>query len=88
MLGIDDEVLSAISTPVGPVAGAIMGVFVLLVIAVYCYRHQVTRLVESRVSAGSGSRLYPAADDDDEEIRFDHEGSKVDNGTRPLFEFK
>jgi hypothetical protein len=33
--------LGQIGTPVGPVAAGIMVVFVLLVIAMYAYRHQV-----------------------------------------------
>ena len=33
-----------IGTPVGPVAAGIMVVFVLLVIAMYAYRHQVGRM--------------------------------------------
>uniref|UniRef100_A0A2C9LCW0 Uncharacterized protein n=1 Tax=Biomphalaria glabrata TaxID=6526 RepID=A0A2C9LCW0_BIOGL len=31
------------STPVGPVAGGIMGCFLLLALGVYCYRHHVHR---------------------------------------------
>ena len=31
------------STPVGPVAGGIMACFLVLALAVYCYRHHVSR---------------------------------------------
>ena len=31
------------STPVGPVAGGIMGCFLILALGVYCYRHHVHR---------------------------------------------
>lgn len=37
-----DEV-SAKSAPVGPVAGGIMGCFLMLALGVYCYRHRVHR---------------------------------------------
>lgn len=39
--------LDSIGTPVGPVAAAIMAIFVVLVIAVYAYRHQVTIACQS-----------------------------------------
>lgn len=67
------------STPVGPVAGGIMGVFILLMIAVYFYRRKMAELVlrarESNFTAGtgndSGCRLNPGGSEDDEEIHFD-----------------
>ena len=31
------------STPVGPVAGGIMGCFLVLALGLYCYRHHATR---------------------------------------------
>jgi len=31
------------NTPVGPVAGAILGTFLVLALAVYCYRHNMHR---------------------------------------------
>ena len=31
------------STPVGPVAGGIMGCFLVLALSVYCYRHRIHR---------------------------------------------
>lgn len=37
-----DEV-STKSAPVGPVAGGIMGCFLMLALGVYCYRHRVHR---------------------------------------------
>ncbi len=66
------------STPVGPVAGGIMAIFVLLVVGVYCYRHQMTRMVEGRSgSAGSGARIHLTGYDvEEEEFQFDHDGSK------------
>ncbi|XP_016120811.1 VWFA and cache domain-containing protein 1-like, partial [Sinocyclocheilus grahami] len=46
-LGILDEELASLnmikSAPVGPVAGGIMGCIMVLVLAVYAYRHQIHR---------------------------------------------
>ncbi len=87
-IGYIDESFSSMSTPVGPVAGAIMGMFVVLVIVVYCYRHHVGRLVEGRnntsgmYNESGGTRLCGATldDDNDNEYHFDHDGSKADEG--------
>lgn len=38
-----DEEASTKSAPVGPVAGGIMGCFLMLALGVYCYRHRVHR---------------------------------------------
>ena len=38
------------STPVGPVAGGIMGCFLLLALGVYCYRHHIHRHSHQYVS--------------------------------------
>lgn len=38
-----EDLLDTKSTPVGPVAGGIMGCFLVLALAVYCYRHHVHR---------------------------------------------
>ncbi|XP_022243736.1 VWFA and cache domain-containing protein 1-like isoform X1 [Limulus polyphemus] len=38
-----EELLGIKSTPVGPVAGGIMGCFLVLALAFYCYRHHVQR---------------------------------------------
>uniref|UniRef100_A0A914R0F7 PSI domain-containing protein n=1 Tax=Parascaris equorum TaxID=6256 RepID=A0A914R0F7_PAREQ len=47
------------ATPVGPVAAGIMSVFLIMVIAVYCYRSQVNRLVDTRSLTDSfGAPLY------------------------------
>uniref|UniRef100_T1INE1 VWFA domain-containing protein n=1 Tax=Strigamia maritima TaxID=126957 RepID=T1INE1_STRMM len=43
-----EDILTTKSTPVGPVAGGIMAAFIVLALAVYCYRHHVHR----------GSHLY------------------------------
>ena len=39
----EEEPLTFKSTPVGPVAGGIMGCFLVLALGVYCYRHHVHR---------------------------------------------
>lgn len=44
IIGLPSEEFFTIkSTPVGPVAGGIMGCFLILALAVYCYRHHVSR---------------------------------------------
>ena len=45
------------SAPVGPVAGGIMGCFLVLAVAVYCYRHHVmqSRYAHAYLSAGMGN---------------------------------
>ncbi|XP_064624547.1 VWFA and cache domain-containing protein 1-like isoform X2 [Lineus longissimus] len=43
LLAQQDEQHSVRTTPVGPVAGGIMGCFLVLALAVYCYRHHVHR---------------------------------------------
>lgn len=47
---ITDEPIK--STPVGPVAGGIMGCFLVLALAVYCYRHHVHRHSQHHYMAG------------------------------------
>lgn len=44
------ETVTMKSTPVGPVAGGIMGCFLLLALGVYCYRHHVHRHSHQYVS--------------------------------------
>ena len=39
------------ATPVGPVAGGIMGCFLLLALGVYCYRHHVHRAAHAYQAA-------------------------------------
>lgn len=43
--GVDEQVepVTIKSTPVGPVAGGIMGCFLVLALGVYCYRHHIHR---------------------------------------------
>ena len=38
------------STPVGPVAGGIMGCFLVLALSVYCYRHRIHRNAHQYIS--------------------------------------
>uniref|UniRef100_A0A915K0I7 Uncharacterized protein n=1 Tax=Romanomermis culicivorax TaxID=13658 RepID=A0A915K0I7_ROMCU len=70
------------STPIGPVAGGIMAIFVFLVLLVLWYRHKVSHFVESSrsrygTSSGSGCRLN-ASDDMDGEFSFDND-KNLDN---------
>ena len=39
----EDEEAITKTTPVGPVAGGIMGCFLVLALGVYCYRHRIHR---------------------------------------------
>ncbi|VDP28509.1 unnamed protein product [Soboliphyme baturini] len=66
------DAFMASSTPIGPVAGGIMGVFVLLVVGVYWYRHLVTNIM-NRLNSSSGSRLN-SNDELEEEFHFDDGG--------------
>lgn len=54
----DGERLRALASPVGPVAGGIIAVFVALAVAVLCYRHH---------AAGRYRAAAPLALDDDED---------------------
>uniref|UniRef100_F1KQN7 VWFA and cache domain-containing protein 1 n=1 Tax=Ascaris suum TaxID=6253 RepID=F1KQN7_ASCSU len=63
------------ATPVGPVAAGIMSVFLIMVIAVYCYRSQVNRLVDTRSLTDSFGAPLCARSADDEDFQFDHDGS-------------
>ncbi|XP_013403576.1 VWFA and cache domain-containing protein 1-like [Lingula anatina] len=47
----EDESILGKTTPVGPVAGGIMGVFLVLVLGIYCYRHHVHRTGHQYVTA-------------------------------------
>lgn len=52
-LSLDEEVASLNmikSAPVGPVAGGIMGCIMVLVLAVYAYRHQIHRRSHQHMS--------------------------------------
>lgn len=62
-----------------------MSIFALLVVGVYCYRHQMARLVEGNrgpfgtgAGSDSGSRLHPG-DDLDEDCHFDDGTGKETN---------
>lgn len=74
----------AVPTPVGPVAGGIMGIFVLLVAGVYWYRHHVVRLVEGRHgrygSSGSASCLQRFDESAEEGYHFDDGSGGSANG--------
>ncbi|VDM42025.1 unnamed protein product [Toxocara canis] len=65
----------SMATPVGPVAAGIMSVFLIMVIAVYCYRSQVNRLVETRSLTDSFGAPLCARSTEDEDFQFDHDGS-------------
>lgn len=52
LLGDSEESVTLKSTPVGPVAGGIMGCFLVLALGVYCYRHHVHRSAQHRYTAG------------------------------------
>ncbi|CAH1774319.1 unnamed protein product [Owenia fusiformis] len=49
------DVVSFKSTPVGPVAGGIMGCFLVLALGVYCYRHHVHRNNHQYVTTVTGA---------------------------------
>ena len=63
LLAMHDEQLSVRATPVGPVAGAFMGCFLVLALGVYCYKHHVHR----------NSHQYMTSSHDT------HRGSQLDN---------
>uniref|UniRef100_A0A5S6Q9P4 VWFA domain-containing protein n=1 Tax=Trichuris muris TaxID=70415 RepID=A0A5S6Q9P4_TRIMR len=79
---IDQDILNgkfASSTPVGPVAGGIMGVFVLLVAGVYWYRQQVNRIMESRCYRANDSSATRLNNDLEEDFHFDDGSSNQPN---------
>ncbi|GAB1599475.1 VWFA and cache domain-containing protein 1-like isoform X3 [Argonauta hians] len=47
----DAEPVNVKTTPVGPVAGGIMGIFLVLALSVYCYRHQAHRASHQYVTS-------------------------------------
>ncbi|MFH4979498.1 hypothetical protein AB6A40_006207 [Gnathostoma spinigerum] len=65
----------SMATPVGPVAAGIMSVFLIMVIAVYCYRSQVNRLVETRSITDSYGAPLCGRLIEEEDFQFDHDGS-------------
>lgn len=50
-LSLDSEPVNVKTTPVGPVAGGIMGIFLVLALSVYCYRHHVHRTSHQYVTS-------------------------------------
>ncbi|KFD55148.1 hypothetical protein M513_04066, partial [Trichuris suis] len=79
---IDQDILNgkfASSTPVGPVAGGIMGVFVLLVAGVYWYRQQVNRIMESRCYRANDSSATRLNNELEEDFHFDDGSSNQPN---------
>lgn len=61
------------STPVGPVAGGIMGCFLLLALGVYCYRHHVHRHSHHYISTlpDNTNRISHYYNDEDQEAAED-----------------
>ncbi|KTG41184.1 hypothetical protein cypCar_00000945, partial [Cyprinus carpio] len=89
-LGILDEELASLnmvkSAPVGPVAGGIMGCIMVLVLAVYAYRHQIHRRSHQHMSPLAAqemsvrmSNLDNERDDRDEDS---HEDRGIISNTR------
>ena len=71
------------TTPVGPVAGGIMGVFLVLALGVYCYRHHAHRTSPHYGGSGSGSEgngLRAVAGDEDDCIDELEDSSPDDMG--------
>ena len=48
------------TTPVGPVAGGIMGCFLLLALGVYCYRHHMHRPHHQYITASPDNNVHMA----------------------------
>ncbi|KRZ25438.1 VWFA and cache domain-containing protein 1 [Trichinella pseudospiralis] len=77
---VDQEFVNskfATSTPVGPVAGGIMAVFILLVAGVYWYRQQVNRIMENRCYRLSDSSATRLNVDLEEDFHFDDGSSNA-----------
>ncbi|XP_003372730.1 transcription factor AP-2 alpha [Trichinella spiralis] len=77
---IDEEFVNskfAASTPVGPVAGGIMAVFILLVAGVYWYRQQVNRIMENRCYRLNDSSATRLNVDLEEDFHFDDGSSNA-----------
>lgn len=51
VVSLDSEPVNVKTTPVGPVAGGIMGIFLVLALSVYCYRHHVHRTSHQYVTS-------------------------------------
>ena len=70
------------SLPVGPIAGGIMGCFLLLALGVYCYRHHIQRRYARYQGGGEGAgpdgqgRLRDSANENDFEELDDLQSGK------------
>ena len=67
------EPLGMKSTPVGPVAGGIMGCFLILALGVYCYRHHVHRHSHHYISTlpDNANRISHYYNDEEQEATDD-----------------
>jgi len=66
------------SMPVGPVAGGIMGCFLLIALGVYCYRHHVhrySRRYQSSLPDGQGHLRDSTNDNEFDDLDDAHNGS-------------
>ncbi|XP_010603533.1 VWFA and cache domain-containing protein 1 [Fukomys damarensis] len=89
---VGDEVITlnmVKSAPVGPVAGGIMGCIMVLVLAVYAYRHQIHRRSHQHMSPLAAqemsvrmSNLETDRDDRDDRDDDSHEGRGIISNTR------
>uniref|UniRef100_A0A8B9HK27 VWFA and cache domain-containing protein 1 n=1 Tax=Astyanax mexicanus TaxID=7994 RepID=A0A8B9HK27_ASTMX len=87
--GIDEEVASLNmikSAPVGPVAGGIMGCIMVLVLAVYAYRHQIHRRSHQHMSPLAAQemsvRMSNLDNERDERDEDSHEDRGIISNTR------
>lgn len=76
---VGEDPASVKSTPVGPVAGGIMGSFLLLAFVVYCYRHRQRHTQDYMNSLAGNQARMGHLDHEFEEI--DH-SDDVQSGTR------
>ncbi|KAL3993882.1 hypothetical protein ACH3XW_19435 [Acanthocheilonema viteae] len=67
----------SVGAPVGPVAAGIMSVFLIMVMAVYCYRSQVNRLVEANSLMDSYGVPLCGRNFEDDDFQLDHDISGV-----------
>ncbi|VDK83242.1 unnamed protein product [Litomosoides sigmodontis] len=70
-----------VGAPVGPVAAGIMSVFLIMVMAVYCYRSQVNRLVEANSFTDSYGAPLCGRNFEDDDFQLDHDISGSVKGT-------
>jgi len=63
IVALTQNTLTFKSAPVGPVAGGIMGCFLLLALGVYCYRHHVHRHSQYISTLPEGQRNSPLDND-------------------------